>query len=415
MSRTIFGTLLGGGAATVYLRPDLVPQFVAERALQSLSNSRNYAATAGNSRELEQLSKLVEQLAKEVQKSKNGQVTIVHSGPDGRGSTYALAGASVAGVLVVYLVVFKKWRLSDFLYVTRRSLKLGLEQVSKGLEDVRGRIDHVKAALQEKINVLMRKQDAMVATQREMQGQLNVMGEDVETIRSQVGQIHGLVLDVSSGLSEVGANQRHANQGIFILCKAVGELMQGSNIPSKRELLEYTQHPIWTADKLQGLEGILCHIDNTEQRRGSNLLLESASSGGGAGVCRALTQGGEPSSMEPLAFGSLGSYGEGIGNGYGHSSNGFGGPSSNGYGGPGSSSSNGFGSSSNGYHGGSSNGRHLPQSHGPVQHSQSFTFGSNGAASGSGVGRVSTPPLGSNGGGILLTNVGARGFAPDPW
>ena len=34
------------------------------------------------------------------------------------------------------------------------------------------------------------------------------------------------MLDVSSGLSEVGANQRHANQGIFILCKAVGELMQ---------------------------------------------------------------------------------------------------------------------------------------------------------------------------------------------
>lgn len=39
-------------------------------------------------------------------------------------------------------------------------------------------------------------------------------------------QIHGLVLDVTSGLQEVGANQRHANQGIFILCKAVSELMQ---------------------------------------------------------------------------------------------------------------------------------------------------------------------------------------------
>lgn len=110
-------------------------------------------------------------------------------------------------------------------------------------------------------------------------------------------QIHGLVLDVTSGLQEVGANQRHANQGIFILCKAVSELMQvggavasaaqasiccrgqqaqrsackhgwlpaartkrpypttstpqGHNIPSKRELIEYTQHPIWTADKLQ--------------------------------------------------------------------------------------------------------------------------------------------------------------------
>ena len=43
-----------------------------------------------------------------------------------------LAGASAAGLLMVYLMVFKKWRLSDFLYVTRRSLKQGLEQVNKG-------------------------------------------------------------------------------------------------------------------------------------------------------------------------------------------------------------------------------------------------------------------------------------------
>ena len=43
-----------------------------------------------------------------------------------------LAGASAAGLLMVYLMVFKKWRLSDFLYVTRRSLKQGLDQVNKG-------------------------------------------------------------------------------------------------------------------------------------------------------------------------------------------------------------------------------------------------------------------------------------------
>lgn len=64
-------------------------------------------------------------------------------------------------------------------------------------------------------------------------------------------QIHGKVFDMDSALVEVGANQRHANHGIYILCKAVGELMQGSNIPSRAELLEFTQHPIWKGDRLQ--------------------------------------------------------------------------------------------------------------------------------------------------------------------
>lgn len=64
-------------------------------------------------------------------------------------------------------------------------------------------------------------------------------------------QIHGLVYDMDASLVEVGTNQRHANHGIYILCKAVGELMAGHNIPSKAELIEYTQHPIWHGDRLQ--------------------------------------------------------------------------------------------------------------------------------------------------------------------
>jgi hypothetical protein len=50
---------------------------------------------------------------------------------------------------------------------------------------------------------------------------------------------------MESMLNELGTNQRHATRGIFILCKAVGELMQGSNIASQQELLEFTKHPFW--------------------------------------------------------------------------------------------------------------------------------------------------------------------------
>lgn len=34
-------------------------------------------------------------------------------------------------------------------------------------------------------------------------------------------QIHAVVMDLEASMAEVGANQRHANHGIYVLCKAV--------------------------------------------------------------------------------------------------------------------------------------------------------------------------------------------------
>lgn len=57
-----------------------------------------------------------------------------------------------------------------------------------GLEDVRGRLEQVKESLQAKLQVLMRKQDATIAAQKQMHNRLNDVGDDVDTIRSHVGQ-----------------------------------------------------------------------------------------------------------------------------------------------------------------------------------------------------------------------------------
>ena len=34
-------------------------------------------------------------------------------------------------------------------------------------------------------------------------------------------QVHAVVMDLEASMAEVGANQRHANHGIYVLCKAV--------------------------------------------------------------------------------------------------------------------------------------------------------------------------------------------------
>lgn len=59
MARVLVGSVIGGGAATVALRPDLVTEWAKDKALQGLLTPRAYPSTAGNSREIQELYKLV--------------------------------------------------------------------------------------------------------------------------------------------------------------------------------------------------------------------------------------------------------------------------------------------------------------------------------------------------------------------
>lgn len=269
MSRGLFGAALGASAATAYYRPDVVTDVLRDSALAGLNFSKG--TSSATSRELDQIHKLIEQLARDVKSAKQ-PVAIFHTGGD-RGTSIFVYTVAAAGVgTVVYLTVFRGWRLADLLYVTRRSLREGLATVSQGLDALGVRVHDIRVKLQARMAELARKQDDTIAAQAALKAQLAGVGADVESTRSQVGQIHGLVLDMEAGLTEVGANQRHANHGIYILCKAVGELMQGSNIAAQAELLHYTQHPIWQGERLQGLEGLL---PSDEGERQNGLLLQS--------------------------------------------------------------------------------------------------------------------------------------------
>ncbi|KAL4425145.1 hypothetical protein ABPG77_008250 [Micractinium sp. CCAP 211/92] len=261
MSRSLLGAGLGAAGATAYLRPDIVQDYVKELMWGPRPAGMGVAPMG---KELEHLQRLVEDLSRQVATSRQQPVTVVHTGSSGTGTgTYVLYGAAgaVLGV-VVYYRVFRGWTLGDMLYATRRGLKEGLAQVSTGLEQLGSRVAEVRAKLQERIAALMRRQEEMLGAQAEMQASLAGVGRDVEHTRGQVGQIHAVVMDLEASMAEVGVNQRHANHGIYVLCKAVSELMAGSNIPSKTELIEYTQqHPVWAAaaaeQRLQGLESLL--------------------------------------------------------------------------------------------------------------------------------------------------------------
>lgn len=122
-------------------------------------------------------------------------------------------------------------------------------------------------------------------------------------------QVHAVVMDLEASMAEVGVNQRHANQGIYVLCKAVSELMAGSNIPSKVELIEYTQqHPVWASaseQRLQGLESLL--PASGPGPAGLRRVQSSSAAGGARG--RDENVGPERHAAGPFLLGSAGSGG----------------------------------------------------------------------------------------------------------
>ncbi|KAL6782804.1 hypothetical protein ACKKBG_A08175 [Auxenochlorella protothecoides x Auxenochlorella symbiontica] len=276
MAKSVTSLAVGAGAATAYLRPDLVAGAARDMAFGSFPSFSTVSGSNAAFAETEALKAMVEQLSRDL-KSHQQRVMVVQTGNE-RGAGLTTYAVGIVGVgTVLYLTVVRGWRLGDFLYVTRRGLQQGLGQLHTRLEGLNARLNDVKARLQAKLNELGGKQDATIAAQREMSQRLDEVGRDVTNTGSQVRQIHGKVYDMDSALVEVGANQRHANHGIFILCKAVGELMQGSNIASRAELLEFTQHPIWQGDRLQGLESVLGDMDANSKGKRPFLL------GGGRG------------------------------------------------------------------------------------------------------------------------------------
>lgn len=200
----------------------------------------------------------VEQLSREIRSS--GNVTIIRD--ESKVSQYPqqalLYSLGTLGVVVtLYLTVGRRWRLSDLYYVTRRAFREGMTSLATGIESVNARLADLKARVQARLIEISRKQDEAAIAQATMSARLVDIGNDVDTVRSQMKEVHSAVMEMDTALGELGDNQRHALLGIYVLVKAVSELASGSNINSKQELMEFTQSPMWQRLRPQGLEGIL--------------------------------------------------------------------------------------------------------------------------------------------------------------
>jgi hypothetical protein len=197
----------------------------------------------------------------------------------------------------LYLVIGRGWRLGDLGWVTQRAFRQGMTGISTGIDSLSTRLADVKTRLAARIAEVSRKQDEAATAAAAMRAHLADVGADVETVRNQVGQLHSTILNMDVEILDIGVNQRHALHGIYILCKAVGELSAGSTIASKTELLEYTKSPIWqrVRPQQQGLEGILQENPTTLRDPANYSQIGGGGNGsGGFASSNGVFQGDEP-------------------------------------------------------------------------------------------------------------------------
>lgn len=247
------GGLAGAGVYSV------APDYVHKTVTSIISHS----STAVRDRDVDALYKMVEQLSRDVNRRPAG-VTVVHGSSGGYSILFYTSAAAGAGLL--YLRFVKGWTLQDLMYVTRASLKNSINQVTSGLEGLSSRLVNIKNLLQQQIESLSSKQDEAMATQQEIIGQLNDVGRDVEGTRGEVGMVREAVDDIQGHLDEIAQQTAYTNQGIYLLCSVIGEIVQtsGQRIGSVRQLQQYVQQspPATRLQNIQGLEALLATAED---------------------------------------------------------------------------------------------------------------------------------------------------------
>ncbi|EIE21290.1 hypothetical protein COCSUDRAFT_57193 [Coccomyxa subellipsoidea C-169] len=189
----------------------------------------------------------------------------------GRGNgVVVLYTVGAAGAGYVYLRIFKGWRLSDLMYVTRSSLTKSMSSVTAGVDSLSQRLSSMRTFVQQQVSALTKKQDDTLAAQAALEKQMSAVGDDVDDTRSKVDEVHSSVRDLEGSMAQLREHQMSANTGIYLLCRVVGDLMKsaGHRMGSVKELDTYIRDPRAISGHVQGLEGLLQNVEEEASREG---------------------------------------------------------------------------------------------------------------------------------------------------
>ena len=150
--------------------------------------------------------------------------------------------------------------LADCLFTTRAQLKASIAGVAGGVDALAGKLAGARAYFSGRV-------DDLAADQAALGTAVGRVGEDLARARADVAAVHGEVRGLAAGMASLEAGQREAraalnlaNEGVFLLCRVVCDLMRAGPADKRGKpvsdaaaaLDEYVRRPAGLACALQG-------------------------------------------------------------------------------------------------------------------------------------------------------------------
>ncbi|EPS58168.1 hypothetical protein M569_16648, partial [Genlisea aurea] len=165
----------------------------------------------------------VRRLAQEVrQLASSKQITILNTG-SGQSNAVALVIPAAALLTVGYgYMWWKGLKLSDLMYVTKRSMANAVSNLTKHLENVSEAVAAAKKHLTQRIENLDGKLDEQVEISKLIRNEVvNDVRGDLSQIGFDLDELHRMVAGLDGKLLSLEGKQELANAGVMYLCSVM--------------------------------------------------------------------------------------------------------------------------------------------------------------------------------------------------
>ncbi|WCJ32487.1 hypothetical protein M5689_013907 [Euphorbia peplus] len=178
----------------------------------------------GDSDYSDAIAQQIKRLAMEIRNIANQrQITVLNGGSGQMGYlSNLIVPTAAAGALGYGYMWWKGLKLSDLMYVTKKSMANAVSNLTKHLEQVSEALSAAKVHLTQRIQHLDDKMDSQKEISKAIQNDVNAASENLSQIGSELWQLQCLVSGLDGKIGSLEEKQDLANMGVLYLCNFVG-------------------------------------------------------------------------------------------------------------------------------------------------------------------------------------------------
>ncbi|XP_050239009.1 uncharacterized protein LOC126688381 [Mercurialis annua] len=195
----------------------------------------------------------VKRLAMEVrQLATQRQITVLNGGSGQSNITNLIVPAAAVGALGYGYMWWKGLKLSDLMYVTKRSMANAVTNLTKHLEQVSESLTAAKAHLTQRIQLVDDKMETQKEISKAIQNDVKAASENLSQIGSELWQLQRVVSGLDGKICSLEEKQDIANMGVWYLCN----FFEGREINMPKALEDQLKLSAKTRPQLPSILGL---------------------------------------------------------------------------------------------------------------------------------------------------------------